>query len=30
MTEEVKPWTGMFVKEADKHIIKYLEEKGSL
>ena len=30
MTEEVKPWTGMFVKDADKHIIKYLEEKGSL
>lgn len=30
MTAEVKPWEGMFVKEADKHIIEYLKEKGSL
>lgn len=30
MTEEITPWKGMFVKEADKHIINYLKEKGSL
>ncbi|MCP4574344.1 MAG: isoleucine--tRNA ligase [bacterium] len=29
-TAEVKPWAGMHVKKADKHITKHLDEQGSL
>lgn len=29
-TDEVTPWKGMFVKDADKEIIDYLSEKGLL
>ena len=29
-TEEVSPWTGIFVKTADKEIIRHLKETGSL
>lgn len=30
LTNEVAPWAGMFVKDADKHIIEYLKKEGSL
>jgi isoleucyl-tRNA synthetase len=29
-TEEITPWKGMFIKDADKHIIKYLREENRL
>ena len=29
-TEEVKPWEGIFVKDGDKNVLEYLEEKGTL
>ncbi len=29
-TSEVKPWAGMFVKDGDKEILKYLKETGRL
>ncbi len=30
LTEEVKPWSGMFVKAADPKIIEYMKEDGTL
>ncbi|NHJ46728.1 MAG: isoleucine--tRNA ligase [Asgard group archaeon] len=29
-TEEITPWKGMFIKDADRHIIKYLREDNKL
>ncbi len=29
-TEEITPWAGLFVKEADPQIVRYLKEQGSL
>ena len=29
-TEEVKPWAGMFVKDADKLVLEYLKNEGKL
>ena len=29
-TEEVKPWAGMFVKDADKLVLEYLKKEGKL
>ena len=29
-TEEITPWAGLFVKEADSHIVRYLKDQGTL